>query len=451
MDKTRILFLSEENETLSFMQDVLASVDEYEAEVCSNRDRAVDQFHRFMPAITVIHIDSQGTVPSSFLNSILKEFPAARFLGFSENPERLSPEWKKLFDQISTPEDLRLHFMAYMRNLRALYRLRSEIQQSLSKIIGHGNAIKKLYRTIEKAIPGNGSVLIQGESGVGKELVAKAIACVQPKFVIVNCSAIPENLFESELFGHIRGAFTGAITDRIGLFEEASGGTLFLDEIGDIPLAMQSKLLRSLQEGEIRPVGSNRTKKVSVRIIAATNRDLKKEIEIGNFRKDLYFRLDVIPIHIPPLRNRKEDLPELVEHFIKMYAMSDTLPEISDETIEKLKEYDWPGNIRELENAIHRAISFMDDNTITIKDIFPEDPPSFNPQIRNNNWATMDYESFREFQKREERDFITEKILENGGSIKRTAESFGILRTALHNKAARIGLDLHTLRKKKNQ
>ena len=238
--------------------------------------------------------------------------------------------------------------------------IKNVFKESLKNLLDIARPMQVLYKKIEQILPHKGTVLIQGASGVGKELVARAIASVQPHLVIVNCSAIPENLFESELFGHARGAFTGATGDRVGLFEEADNGALFLDEIGDMPLPMQTKLLRALQEGEIRRVGSNITKKVSVRLIAATNRNLKEEVLKGRFREDLFYRLNVIPIEIPPLKERLEDIEDLAPYFIKRYAPLGKSYSLSKEALKKLKEHDWPGNVRELENTIHRAISFTE-------------------------------------------------------------------------------------------
>ena len=228
-------------------------------------------------------------------------------------------------------------------------------------LVGEGGAMQKLRATIKVVAPTRTTVLIQGESGTGKELVARAIHDASPRrhrrFVAVNCAAIPGPLLESELFGHVRGAFTDAVRDKPGLFEDADGGTLFLDEVGELPLALQAKLLRALQESEIRRVGDSAAVKVDVRLIAATLRDLAAEVEAGRFREDLYYRLNVLPVHVPALRERAEDIPELARYFAVRHAARHRREvELSEVALEALCRQPWPGNVRELENVIERAL-----------------------------------------------------------------------------------------------
>ncbi len=229
-------------------------------------------------------------------------------------------------------------------------------------LVGESPALRKVQQQIELVAPTDATVLITGESGTGKELVARAIHERSPRairsMITVNCGAVPEALFESEFFGHTRGAFTGALRDKVGRFELADGGTLFLDEIGEIPLPMQAKLLRVLQEQEVERVGDTRTRKVNVRIIAATNRDLKAEVEAGRFRQDLFYRLSVFPVENPPLRDRREDIPRLAEHFIHTAAkrMNRRAPKFTNAAARQLTAHDWPGNVRELQNAVERAV-----------------------------------------------------------------------------------------------
>jgi transcriptional regulator with GAF, ATPase, and Fis domain len=240
--------------------------------------------------------------------------------------------------------------------------LQSEISNNFGDIIGTSPALKKVLSQIELVAPADAAVLIYGESGTGKELLARAIHQRSPRkersLVKVNCGATPENLFESEFFGHARGAFTGAVKDKLGRFELAEGGTIFLDEIGDMPPAMQAKLLRVLQEKEFERVGESFTRKVDVRIVAATHRDLRKEMEAGRFRQDLFYRLTVFPIEVPPLRERREDIPLLAAHFVQAAARRMNrevrLPTQTQARI--LSIYDWPGNVRELQNAVERAV-----------------------------------------------------------------------------------------------
>jgi two-component system response regulator HydG len=254
-------------------------------------------------------------------------------------------------------------------------RLRRAVDQtaSLGDLIGQSPAMRDIFALIRKVAHGRSSVLITGESGTGKEVVARTLhyhgARADKPFLPINCTAIPEGLLESELFGHVRGAFTGAHTSKRGLFEKAEAGTLFLDEIGDLGLGLQSKLLRVLQDREIRPVGGTQSVKVDVRIVAATNKDLETELAAGRFREDLYYRLNVIPIHIPPLRERPEDIPPLVEFFLRRHAEGRRVG-VTPEAMQRLCAHPWRGNARELENAIERALALTDS-----EEIGPEDLP----------------------------------------------------------------------------
>ena len=256
--------------------------------------------------------------------------------------------------------------------------LRRELEgkYTFSNIIGSSRRMQEIFRLVERVARTSSTVLVHGESGTGKELIARAIHFASPRaearFLSINCGALPENLLESELFGHVRGAFTGAVREKKGLFQEADRGTLFLDEIGEMTPAMQVKLLRALQERTVRPVGGNREEAVDVRIIAATNQDLETLIDGGEFREDLYYRINVIPLHLPPLRQRREDIPLLVEHFLKKFSEEMDLGEprrISVEAMRVLEAYQWPGNVRELENAIERAVALSPEPTLTTRDL----------------------------------------------------------------------------------
>ncbi len=250
--------------------------------------------------------------------------------------------------------------------------LREEVREAgaFGEIVGHSPALERVLRQVETVAPRDLNVLILGESGTGKELVARAIHQRSPRarktLVKVNCGSIPRELFESEFFGHVRGSFTGAVRDRVGRFQLADGGTLFLDEVGEIPLELQPKLLRVLQEGEFERVGEDTTRRVDVRLVAATNRDLKKEAAEGRFRLDLYYRLCVFPLEMPPLRQRREDIPDLVAHFIRRACERFHLPEprLTQRELERATQYHWPGNIRELQNVVERALILSHNGSI---------------------------------------------------------------------------------------
>ncbi|MBJ20132.1 MAG: sigma-54-dependent Fis family transcriptional regulator [bacterium] len=259
-------------------------------------------------------------------------------------------------------------------------RLRAAVERSSSfgDLVGKSAAMNEIYALIRKIGSNGSNVLITGESGVGKEVVARTIHFTGNRanhpFVPINCTAMPEGLLESELFGHVRGAFTGAHSTKKGLFEAADGGTLFLDEIGDMSPTLQGKLLRVLQDREIRPVGGNHSIKVDVRLVAATNRNLRVEIEQGNFREDLFYRLNVIPVHIPPLRERPDDIPALAQAFIERQT-GETIRHLSEEAMQKLQRAAWPGNARELENCIERSLALADGEEIRVSDILISGEP----------------------------------------------------------------------------
>ena len=300
--------------------------------------------------------------------------------------------------------------------------LREEVSTALGAhdIVGGSPGLKKVLQQIQLVAPTDAAVLIHGESGTGKELVARAIHENSPRkgraLIKVNCSAVPENLFESEFFGHTRGAFTGAVRDRPGRFELADGGTLFLDEIGEIPLAMQAKLLRVLQEQEIERVGDTRTRKVNVRIVAATNRDLKKEVEAGRFRQDLFYRLGVFPLEVPPLRERRDDIPLLAAHFVRVTArkMNRRPPRLTKAQADQLAAHDWPGNIRELQNAVERAVILSQAGPLRFE--LPEAKPP-DASRASKVPAPSGVMLTRDELKRHERESIAAALKQTGGKI----------------------------------
>jgi|SRR6056297_281401 len=308
------------------------------------------------------------------------------------------------------------------------------------QMIGDSQAIRKLKAQIKVAAPSSGWVLITGENGTGKELVARAIHQQSGRsdkpFVEVNCAAIPEELIESELFGHEKGAFTGATAARRGKFDQASGGTLFLDEIGDMSLKTQAKILRILQEHKFERVGGNRTIEVDVRVIAATNKVLPQEIKIGNFREDLYFRLNVLPFVVPSLRHRKEDIPLLCNHFLHFFCSKESRENktISEEALQCFLAYDWPGNVRELKNLIERLVIMTPGTEIKPSDL-PQDISNITPSDSLPATLVEDLpDSYKEAKEIFEEQFLIEKLKKNSWNISRTAEEIGLERSNLHRK-----------------
>ncbi len=375
--------------------------------------------------------------------------------GFGSMEGAISAIQEGAFDYISKPfkmDDLKALVVRAVKHWESQGKSKGSGQSGRidvgSKVlIGKSPKIVEVYKTLARAAMSTSTVLVIGESGTGKELVARAIHdnCGRKnrKFIAVNCGALAENLLESELFGHIKGAFTGAVSDKRGLFEEANNGTLFLDEIGDISPSLQIKLLRVLQEGEFKPVGFNETRKSDVRVITATHRDLDAMVKAGKFREDLYYRLKVISIELPPLRERMEDLPELVGFFLSRYSDKNkkNVSHISDEAIELLKNYSWPGNIRELEHAIERAIAMTNTSVL-----FPEDFP---PEISRGNLEnslsaieSMDSDSSKTSLEDMEKAHILKVLLDVGYNKSKASEVLGIDRATLYRKAQRYGIDL---------
>jgi DNA-binding NtrC family response regulator len=313
-------------------------------------------------------------------------------------------------------------------------RLRRELPGAPARIIGASRPMRELFDLIARVAPSTSTVLITGESGTGKELVARAAhesSGRRGAFVPVNCAAIPADLIEAELFGHTGQAFTGARQARAGLFEAADGGTLFLDEIGELPLAVQPKLLRALQEGAVRRVGEDREREIKVRTVAATNLDLEGEVRAGRFREDLYWRLNVIHLRVPPLRERRFDIPLLVEHFIVSAAEAMGMPplDVAPEALAILTAYSWPGNVRELENAVERAIALAEGARL-----LPTDLPE---RVRSSGATAALIARARERRltlRELERDYILETLRETGGNKLRAAEALGVDRKTLYRK-----------------
>ncbi|MBI5512917.1 MAG: sigma-54-dependent Fis family transcriptional regulator [Deltaproteobacteria bacterium] len=369
------------------------------------------------------------------------------------------------FDYISKPFDLaeiRAVVAKALRtgDLRTRDVILSGGDRARYKIIGNDAAMTATYDILEKVADTPATVLITGESGTGKELIARALhdnsARRDHAFIRVNCGAIPRDLMEAELFGYERGAFTGAVNSKPGRFELAHGGTLFLDEIAEIPVEMQVKLLRAIQEGEIDRVGCVKPTTVSVRLVAATNRDLKREIAAGRFREDLYYRLNVVPIHLPPLRERRSDIPLLIQHFLETHAARFRRPalRLAPEVRACLESYPWPGNIRELENVLERCVLLADGDTIRLRDLPPEvREGSVSPEPGEAVGAEEDTDSdsdasgpgglkerVREATARLERELIVKALAQTGTNVTQTARLLKISRKSLQIKMKELGL-----------
>lgn len=318
--------------------------------------------------------------------------------------------------------------------------------EARSEIVGESEKIRSLKEEIMRAGPTNGRVLIFGENGTGKELVAMAIHKLSLRadkpFVTVNCAAIPEELIESELFGHEKGSFTGATSQRKGKFELADSGTLFLDEIGDMSLSTQSKVLRALQEQEIQRVGGTKPIKVDVRVIAASNKVLEDEIKAGRFREDLYYRLNVIPFNVPPLRERREDIPLLVDYFISEFSLEygKRPKSVTPEAMRLFTGYPWPGNIREMKNIIERLVIMAPGEAIGAEHVPPPVRQAAQPGAGGGDYTA--YETLKDARAAFERDFITSKLKENGWNISKTAEALKIERSNLHRKINALGIEV---------
>lgn len=318
---------------------------------------------------------------------------------------------------------------------------------SFSNIIARSHKMQAIFNTVKKIADFKTSILITGESGTGKELIAKAIHYNSKRsgnpMIDVNCGGIPETLLESELFGHTKGAFTDAYRPKKGLFEEADGGTLFLDEMGELPLSLQVKLLRALQEDEIRPLGESKTVKIDVRIITATARNLGDMVNKGLFREDLYYRINVLTIEVPPLRERREDIPLLVEHFVNKYntRLGLTIKEVHPDCLQRLMNYNWPGNVRELENVIERSMVLAEKNTLTSEILPPELLRQSSNSSSRDDIFFWDEFSIKTNTKKLEKQLITKALIETKGNKTKAASLLEISLPALLYKIKEYSID----------
>jgi two-component system nitrogen regulation response regulator NtrX len=387
---------------------------------------ALERMKKLMPDLAVVMISGHGSIEAAVRATKLGAYD---FIEKPPSQERLTLVVRHALDQARLEKE----------NLQ----LRETLQKRY-EIIGEGKAIESIQQMIRSVAPTNGRVLIRGESGTGKELVARLIHQQSLRrdkpFVEVNCAAIPEDLIESELFGHEKGSFTGATAKRRGKFEMADGGTIFLDEVGDMSLRTQAKVLRVLEEQRFERVGGTESLEVDVRVLAASNKDLVQAIGEGKFREDLYYRLNVVPLYVPPLRERRGDVPSLVNHFLcefcKEYGKREKV--MSADAMKALTEYHWPGNVRELKNLIERLIIMVPSDRIELFDVESSLGPSVS--ISAGIEAPPGEEALREAVDQFEKAFILERLRENNWNISRTAEKLGIERSNLHRKLKALGI-----------
>ena len=442
-----ILLVDDEPSILRTLSGLLSD-EGFEVKTASNGYEALKFIDAESPDLVLLDIWMPGIDGIETLKEIKKDNPFIQVViitGHGTIETAIKATKLGAFDFIEKPLSIEKVIVA-INNALNFRRLEEENRYLRKKTIekhsitGNSPPITALKKHIAIAAPTNSWILITGENGSGKELVARTIHQLSPRadqpLIDVNCAAIPEELFESELFGHEKGAFTEATTKKRGKFELAGNGTIFLDEIGDMSLRTQGKFLRVLQDLRFQRIGGGRTLSVNVRVIAASNKDLKKEIEKGNFRNDLYYRLNVIPIEVPPLRNRFEDIPPLVETFLDEFAKQNRSQrkKITQASLELLCKYSWPGNVRELKNLMERLAIMVEGEIINDSDI----PPPYNPdagwetETIENKIFSIDY--LKEAKKEFEKEFILRKLLENQNNITKTAKSIGVGRSYLHKK-----------------
>jgi len=458
MERARILVVDDKENILKLFERILGGSEEHELTTAADGARALSLIGAQEFDVVVTDLRMPG--PDGFevlrgVKSRSAETEVIMMTAYATVSDAVEAMKQGAYDYLQKPFDpdeaarvigraverrrLRMQTATLRRELEGVY--------SFHNLVGKSAIMRDVYRLLEQAAGLDITVLLTGETGTGKELAARAIhyhsARKERRFVPVNCGALPSELVESELFGHVKGAFTGAAGAKPGLFEEAEGGTIFLDEIGELPLAVQVKLNRALQEKEIRRVGDNRATKVDIRVIAATHRDLKAEAQAGRFREDLFYRLHVFPVHLPPLRDRREDIPLLAEHFLEKHAraLRRELTGFSPDTLRALTGYPWPGNVRELENAVERAVAVAQGNPIELRDLPPDVKGTQEGAIPPEVLSGLPYRDALELaRERVSRDYLTTILREADGIVTRAAEKAGMERESLHRLLRRYGI-----------
>lgn len=445
----RILVVDDEMVVCESCQRILEE-EGYEVETALSGKEAFDKMKAHAFDIVITDLKMPGISGMDVLKTFRKEYPDSIIImitGFSTVETAVEAMKLGAFDYIPkpfTPDEVSIVVKKAIEKkslmLENIY-LRQELQEKYGfhNIVGKSKKMQDIYRIIAKVALTDSTVLIYGQSGTGKELIARAIHFNsqrrEKQFVPVDCAALSENLLESELFGHVRGSFTGAVTTKPGLFEVADGGTVFLDEVGNISLSIQAKLLRVLQEREFTPVGGTKAKKVDIRLIAATNKDLEKMIKEETFREDLYYRLNIVPLYLPTLKERQEDIALLAVHFLKKYTeeMGKTIKGFTPEAMERLMRYSWPGNVRELENVIERTVVMIDDEMVKVDHLIL---PNQQEKEVSENQVPMTSEELKEIKKQArekaveeiEKAFILNALERHQWNVTKAAEEVGMLR-----------------------
>ncbi len=454
----RVLVVDDEKGIREALKQVL-EYEEIDVQTCASGPEALRLYPEFRPHLVFLDVKMQGMDGLDTLRKLRELDAGAQVVMISGHGTiQTAVEATQLgaYDFLEKPLDTDRILLTLRNALQHVdlasenVRLKAEVHAHY-EIVGSSKAVRQVIERIEKVAPTSARVLIVGENGTGKELVARAIHALSPRaqgpFVEVNCAAIPTELIESELFGHMKGSFTGAFADRAGKFELADGGTLFLDEIGDMSLSAQAKVLRALEEGVISRVGSGKTLAVDVRVVAATNKDLQAEIAAGRFREDLLYRLNVVPVEVPPLRTRRGDVPQLVEHFAEqLYSRGGLQPrQFDQEAVQRLAAYDWPGNIRELRNALERLLILAPGPVVTAQDVerlagvgTGAGGRATGGDLAGAPW--MRAATFEEFKQAAERTYLLAKLQENDWNVSETARTLEMPRSNLYKKIERYRL-----------
>ncbi len=451
----RLLVIDDEKGIRAALTQLL-EYEGYEVRAASSGAEGLTVYEQWKPQLVFLDVKMAGMDGLETLKRLRERDPAAVVVmisGHATIQNAVEATQLGAYDILEKPLDTD-RILVTLRNATGRIdlaeenaRLKATIE-SRYEIVGKSFAIRALIESIGKVADTAARVLITGENGTGKELVARALHRQSPRakkpFVEVNCAAIPGELIESELFGHMKGSFTGAIQDRAGKFEQADGGTLFLDEVGDMSLAAQAKVLRVLQDGDVTRIGGAKPRKVDVRVIAATNKKLETEIAEGRFREDLYYRLNVVPIQVPPLRERREDIPLLVDHFLAQFARNDGVaPRSMDAAaIERLTAFEWPGNVRELRNTIERLLILAPGPRVMAADV--ERLTGARASATGGLGGLEDSESFEEFKLAAERAFLAVKLRQHDWNVAETARALDMPRSNLYKKIERHGLARET-------